>query len=83
LMMRRRNDPCRPARVGVGRQLPSIDEPLEGVRGHVGPVPWPDPEVLNHGWGGSGERVRWWGEQVGVSSKGVRRKKAGVMRAAG
>jgi hypothetical protein len=57
LMMRRENDPCRPARVGVGHQLPAVDEPLEGVRGHVGPVPRPNPEVLNHGWGGSGERV--------------------------
>jgi hypothetical protein len=57
LMMRRRNDPCRHARVGVGRQLPAFDEPLEGVRGHIGPVPQRDPEVLNHGWGESGERV--------------------------
>jgi hypothetical protein len=62
-MIRRRNDPCRSARVGVGRQLPAVNEPLEGVRVHVGPVPRPDPKVLNHGWGGSGERVRRWGSK--------------------
>jgi hypothetical protein len=56
---------------------------LEGVHVRVGPVPRPDPEVLNHGWGGSRERVRRWGEQVGVSSQGVRRKKVGAMRANG